>query len=106
MSSTTVSMDFVKSRLLDEELKIEAKFESNGAILKCHSQQARIHVTSVVNEAIRLQIVARVQPEEISEDAEDIIEVFTEAIEVKAQLKITIKVNQVYKQTRVTKQRH
>ncbi|KAG5861730.1 hypothetical protein JTB14_000614 [Gonioctena quinquepunctata] len=30
MSSTTVSMDFVKSRLLDEELKIKAKFESNG----------------------------------------------------------------------------
>ncbi|KAG5867227.1 hypothetical protein JTB14_008186 [Gonioctena quinquepunctata] len=27
MSSTTVSMDFVKSRLLDEELKIKAKFE-------------------------------------------------------------------------------
>ncbi|KAG5872606.1 hypothetical protein JTB14_002127 [Gonioctena quinquepunctata] len=30
MSSTTVSMDFVKSRLLDEELKIKVKFESNG----------------------------------------------------------------------------
>ncbi|KAG5898770.1 hypothetical protein JTB14_010980 [Gonioctena quinquepunctata] len=30
MNSTTVSMDFVKSRLLDEELKIKAKFESNG----------------------------------------------------------------------------
>ncbi|KAG5893279.1 hypothetical protein JTB14_002682 [Gonioctena quinquepunctata] len=71
------------------------------AILKCHSQQARIHVTSAVKEAIRLQIVARVQPEEILEDAEDITEVFTEAIEVKAQLKITIKVNQVYKQTRL-----
>ncbi|KAG5869372.1 hypothetical protein JTB14_030357 [Gonioctena quinquepunctata] len=29
MSSTIVSMDFVKSRLHDEELKIKAKFESN-----------------------------------------------------------------------------